>query len=201
MRLKWNQRYLLKSYLRSSLWIVPLISIPIALVCARMLHRLDMRLDWNLLGFELAGAKSLLEAFVSAALAFVVFTFGSLLVAIQIASAQMTPRIIATLLLRNDVVKYTVGFLTFTLMFALSAQNTLDEDLHQLLILIAILLGILSFAAFFYLIDYASRMLRPITVLTRIGDNGIAVVESNYPEPSLGPVKGAPLRSPPCQIE
>jgi uncharacterized membrane protein len=121
MRLKWNQRYLLKSYLRSSLWIVPLISIPIALVCARMLHRLDMRLDWNLLGFELAGAKSLLEAFVSAALAFVVFTFGSLLVAIQIASAQMTPRIIATLLLRNDVVKYTVGFLTFTLMFALSA--------------------------------------------------------------------------------
>jgi len=197
MRLKWNQRYLLKSYLRSSLWIVPLISIPIALVCARMLHRLDMRLDWNLLGFELAGAKSLLEAFVSAALAFVVFTFGSLLVAIQIASAQMTPRIIATLLLRNDVVKYTVGFLTFTLMFALSAQNTLDEDLHQLLILIAILLGILSFAAFFYLIDYASRMLRPITVLTRIGDNGIAVVESNYPEPSLGPVKeGAPPKPP-----
>jgi len=91
MRLKWNQRYLLKSHLRSSLWIVPLISIPIALVCARMLHRLDMRLDWNLLGFELAGAKSLLEAFVSAALAFVVFTFGSLLVAIQIASSQMTP--------------------------------------------------------------------------------------------------------------
>src|SRR4029077_18269372 len=178
-------------------WIVPLISIPIALVCAGMLHRLDMRLDWNLLGFELAGAKSLLEAFVSAALAFVVFTFGSLLVAIQIASAQMTPRIIATLLLRNDVVKYTVGFLTFTLMFALSAQNTLDEDLHQLLILIAILLGILSFAAFFYLIDYASRMLRPITVLTRIGDNGIAVVESNYPEPSLGPVKeGAPPKPP-----
>jgi len=65
------------------------------------------------------------------------------------------------------------------------------------LILIAILLGILSFAAFFYLIDYASRMLRPITVLTRIGDNGIAVVESNYPEPSLGPVKeGAPPKPP-----
>jgi uncharacterized membrane protein len=198
MRLKWNQRYLLKSYLRSSLWIVPLISIPIALVCAKALHRLDMRLDWNLLDFEIAGAKSLLEAFVSAALAFVVFTFGSLLVAIQIASAQMTPRIIATLLLRDDVVKYTVGFLTFTLMFALSAQNTLDEDLHQLLLLIAILLGILSFAAFFYLIDYASRMLRPITVLTRIGDNGIAVVESVYPEPSLGPVKESAPPKPPA---
>src|SRR5689334_9506668 len=99
--LRWNQRYLLKSYLRSSLWVVPLISIPLALISARILHRLDMRLEWDLLGFEMAGAKSLLEAFVSATLAFVVFTFGSLLVAIQIASAQLTPRIIATLLLRN----------------------------------------------------------------------------------------------------
>jgi uncharacterized membrane protein len=187
--LRWNQRYLLKSYLRSSLWVAPLISIPLALVSARMLHRLDMRLDWDLLGFNIAGAKSLLEAFVSATLAFVVFTFGSLLVAIQIASAQLTPRIIATLLLRNDVVKYTVGFLTFTLIFALSAQNTLDQDLQQLLILIAILLGILSFAAFFYLIDYASRLLRPITVLTSIGNNGIAVLESVYPELSSGPPK------------
>ena len=55
------------------------------------------------------GAKTLLEAFVTATLSFVVFTFGSLLVAIQVASAQMTPRIIATTLLRNDVVKYTVA--------------------------------------------------------------------------------------------
>ncbi len=189
MRLRWNQRYLLKSYLRSSLWIVPLVSIPLALISARVLHRLDTRLDWNLLGFEMAGAKSLLEAFVSATLAFVVFTFGSLLVAIQIASSQLTPRIIATLLLRNDVVKYTVGFLTFTLIFALSAQNTLDQDLQQLLILIAILLGILSFAAFFYLIDYASRLLRPITILTNVGDSGITVIESVYPELSSGPVR------------
>jgi uncharacterized membrane protein len=194
--LRWNQRYLLKSYLRSSLWVVPLISIPLALISARILHRLDMRLEWDLLGFEMAGAKSLLEAFVSATLAFVVFTFGSLLVAIQIASAQLTPRIIATLLLRNEVVKYTVGFLTFTLMFALSAQNTLDQDLQQLLILIAILLGILSFAAFFYLIDYASRLLRPITVLTSIGNNGIAVLESVYPDSSSGPLKeSASLRA------
>jgi uncharacterized membrane protein len=194
--LRWNQRYLLKSYLKSSLWIAPLISIPLALVSARMLHWLDMRLEWDLLGFKMAGAKSLLEAFVSATLAFVVFTFGSLLVAIQIASAQMTPRIIATLLLRNDVVKYTVGFLTFTLVFALSAENTLDEDLQQLLILVAILVGILAFGAFFYLIDYASRLLRPITVLTSIGSHGIKVIQTVYPDLSSGAAKESIPRRP-----
>ena len=130
----------------------------------------------------------MLEAFVTATLSFVVFTFGSLLVAIQVASAQMTPRIIATTLLRNDVVKYTVGLFMFTLMFSLGAQNKMGKDVHQFVMLLAILLGILSFAAFFYLIDYAARLLRPISILTQVGSDGLAVIESVYPDRSLGPI-------------
>jgi uncharacterized membrane protein len=152
------------------------------------LHRLDIWLGWSLLGYGATGAKSLLDAFVTATLSFVVFTFGSLLVAIQVASAQMTPRIIATTLLRNDVVKYTVGLLIFTLMFALAAQNRMGTEVRQLVMLVATLLGILSFAAFFYLIDYASRLLRPISILAHVGDDGITVIESVYPKPSAGPV-------------
>ena len=141
------------------------------------------------------GAKTLLDAFVTATLSFVVFTFGSLLVAIQVASAQMTPRIIATTLLRNDVVKYTVGLLIFTLMFALAAQNRMETEVHQLVMLVATLLGILSFAAFFYLIDYASRLLRPISILAHVGDDGITVIESVYPNPSAGPVSDGKSRN------
>ena len=54
---------------------------------------------------------------------------------------------------------------------------------------LAVLLGLFSFAAFFYLIDYASRLLRPISILAHVGDDGIAVVESVYPDASSGPVK------------
>jgi uncharacterized membrane protein len=183
----WNRSYGLRNYLKSSLWVVPFIAIPLALVATRLLHWLDAWFGWSLLGFTAAGAQVLLEAFVTATLSFVVFTFGSLLVAIQVASAQMTPRIIATTLLRNDVVKYTVGLLIFTLMFALSAQNKMEKEVHQLVMLVATLLGILSFAAFFYLIDYASRLLRPISILSHVGNDGISVVESVYPDPSLGP--------------
>src|SRR5271157_1121475 len=101
--MNWNQLYGLRNYLKSSLWVVPFIAIPLALVTTRLLHWLDAWFGWRLLGFTAAGAQVLLEAFVTATLSFVVFTFGSLLVAIQVASAQMTPRIIATTLLRNDV--------------------------------------------------------------------------------------------------
>ena len=107
--------------------------------------------------------------------------------AIQVASAQMTPRIIATTLLRDDVVKYTVGLFIFTLMFSLSAQNRMEKDAYQLVMLVAVLFGIVSFAAFFYLIDYASRLLRPISILAHVGGVGLSVIESVYPDPSLGP--------------
>ncbi len=185
MWMRWNQRYGLRNYLKSSLWIMPFIAIPLELIITRLVHGLDAWLGWDLLGFSVTGAKALLEAFVTVTLSFVVFTFGSLLVAIQVASAQMTPRIIATTLLSNGVVKYTVGLFIFTMMFALSAQNQMDQDVHQLVMLLAALLGILSFAAFFYLIDYASRLLRPISILAHVGTNGLAVIQGVYPSPTL----------------
>ena len=141
---------------------------------------------WSLLDFALPGAQALLQAIVTATLSFVVFTFGSLLVAIQVAGAQLTSRIIATTLLRNDVVKYTVALFIFTLMFALGAQNRMEKDVHQLVMLLAALLVILSFAAFFYLIDYASRLLRPITILAHVGGDGLSVIENVYPVLSHG---------------
>jgi len=103
--MNWNRLYGVRSYLRSSLWVVPFVAIPLELATSRWLHSLDASIGWRLLGFSVTGARTLLEAFVTATLSFVVFTFGSLLVAIQVASAQMTPRIIATTLLRNDVVR------------------------------------------------------------------------------------------------
>ena len=74
----------------------------------------------------MAGAQTMLQAAVTAAFSFLVFTFASLLVAIQVASGQLTPRIIATTLLRNEVVRYTVGLFMFTLLFAVSVQGRVD---------------------------------------------------------------------------
>jgi uncharacterized membrane protein len=185
--MNWEQLYGLRSYLKSSLWVVPFIAIPFELVATRLLHLLDARLGWTLLGLAVPGAQAFLQAIVTATLSFVVFTFGSLLVAIQVASAQLTPRIIATTLLRNDVVKYTVGLFIFTLLFALSAQNRIENDVHQLVLLTAALLGLFSFAAFFFLIDYASRLLRPVSILTHVGDDGLKVIKTVYPDLSLRP--------------
>jgi uncharacterized membrane protein len=181
----WSRLYRLRSYLRSSLWVVPFIAIPLEIVIARLVHRIDAWLGWQLLGYGMQGAQAILQAIISSTLAFVVFTFGSILVAIQVASGQLTPRIIATTLLRDNVVKYTVGLFIFTLLFAISAQDRMDGTVHQFVMFVAALLGVSCFLAFLYLIDYAARLLRPISILAHVAREGLAVINAVYPDPSL----------------
>jgi uncharacterized membrane protein len=120
-------------------------------------------------------------------LSFIVFTFGSLLVAIQVAGGQLTPRVIATTLLRDNVVRYTVGLFVFALLFAISSLNRIKGTGDQLVLVVAGVLGLLSMAAFLFLIDYAARLLRPVSILSRVGEDGLTVIEAVYPQPTHGP--------------
>jgi uncharacterized membrane protein len=190
--MSWNHLYRLKSYLRSSLWVVPFVAIPLELALSRVLHGLDEWLGWRLLGYPASGARALLETIITATLTFSVFTFASLLVAIQVASGQMTPRIIATTLLRDGTVKYIVGLFIFTLLFSVSALGRMGNDVHQTVVFTAASLGILCFAAFLYLIDYAARLLRPVSILARIGNSGILVVGNVYPDSDIDPGRTEP---------
>jgi len=181
-------------YIRSALWFVPFIAILLELILTRLLHDLDLRLNWTLLGLGPAGARAVLEASITMALSFLVFAFGSLLVAIQIAGGQLTPRIIATTLLRDNVVRYTVGLFVFTMMFAISALNRLETNVHQLVLLLAGTLAVMSMAAFLYLIDYAARLLRPVSILTRVAEIGLTVIDYLHPTPTRPPdVPVAPI--------
>lgn len=179
-KLAWNRLYRAASYLRSALWIVPFIAIVLVLATAPVLRFLDARFDWEIVGLAPAGAQALFQTVITLTLSFLVFTFSSLLVAIQVASAQLTPRIIATLLLRDNVVRYSVGLFVFTLVFAVSASNRPEANVHQLIALFAGVLGIACVAAFLFLIDYAARLLRPVSVVAHVGDKGLAVIESVY---------------------
>src|SRR3954463_1266479 len=178
----WKQRYRFRSYLRSSLWIIPIGAVLLHLILARLVHMLDARLDWAGAEIGMDGAKTLCSTVITLALSCIVFTFGSLLVAIQVASGQYTPRIIATTLLRDDVIRYTVGLFVFALLFAIKALYRIDTHVPQLVILITAVLGLLTLVAFLFLIDYAARLLRPVSLVRRVGEAGLGVLKSVYPE-------------------
>jgi uncharacterized membrane protein len=182
--LVWNNIYRATSYLRSALWIIPFLSIVLVLVLAPLLRVLDAWLSWRLSGLSVAGAQALYQTTITLTLSFVVFTFGSLLVAIQVAGGQLTPRIIATTLLRDNVVRYSVGLFVFTLVFAIMALNRLDKTVYDIVSLLTALLAIACMATFLFLIDYAARLLRPVSILARVGNEGASVIRAVYPEPA-----------------
>ncbi|WP_245513043.1 DUF2254 domain-containing protein [Rhizobium sp. BK376] len=181
--ISWNRLYTLKSYLRASLWIVPFLALIVQQAFFRTVLASEAWTRWIPpwpLGIE--GTVAAMQAIISLALSFIVFTFGSLLVAIQIASGQLTPRIIATTLLRDNVIRFTVGLFIFTLLFAIGAISRVNTSAPPSIVWISGILGVLSLAAFLYFIDYSARLLRPISIIHSVSEQGFAVIEAVYPE-------------------
>jgi uncharacterized membrane protein len=192
----WNRKYVIKSYVRASLWFMPFLSLLAFWVFSRITYGIGGwllrtgRIDetTSFFGVTMVGARSALDTIVTMNLSFLVFTFGSLLVAIQVAGGQYTPRIIATTLLRDNTIRATVGYFVFTLMFAVRMLTRMGgETVHQFNLFIAGVLGIVSVVVFLYLIDYAARFLRPVSIVQRVGESGIAVIKNVYPETSKRP--------------
>jgi uncharacterized membrane protein len=187
----WNRWYRLKSYLRSSLWIIPLVAVLFEQVVAAVIYAIDPGSGWMGLGLSLEGAKAMFGAVITFSLSFLVFTFGSLLVAIQVASGQYTPRIIATTLLRDNVIRWTVGLFVFTLLFAVRSLDRVGDAVPQVVAVVTGSLGIACLVAFMFLIDYSARLLRPVSLARGIGEEGLIVIRSVYPERmATGPARG-----------
>ena len=179
----WNRWYAARSYLRSTLWLVPLTALALEQISIRLVAAVDYYFYWIPEPATTASAATgEMDTVVTLTMSFIVFTFGSLLVALQVASGQLTPRIIATTLLQDNAIRFTVGLFVFTLLFAAGARARVETDVPHLAITLAVLLGVASVTAFLYLIDHTARLLRPVSIVWRIGEQGIEVIESVYPD-------------------
>jgi len=180
--MEWRRKYVIKSYVRSAVWLAPLLAYATSFVLIRLLTWLDDRLGWDWSWtIEIGVAQSMLQVFVAAMLSFIVFTSSSMLVAIQIASAQLTPRIIATALLRDNTIRSVIALFVLTFTFNLGVLARTQSDLPYLIFTVALLLTIVSVAAFLYLIDYSARLLRPVTIVWLLGERGLGVMDEIYP--------------------
>jgi len=181
------------------MWVVPLSAYVASFVLIRILGRLDDWLGWSWgWTIEVGAVQTGLQIFIAAMLSFIVFTFGSLLVAIQVASAQLSPRIIATTLLRDNTLRIIVALFMLTMAFNTGVLMRTQAKVPYLLLTAALVLSAGSIAAFLYLIDYAARLLRPVSIVWRVGENGLAVLEQVYPVPIRGLHKPSP---PPAPLE
>jgi uncharacterized membrane protein len=181
--MSWNRRYAIKSYLLSTIWTVPAIALALEQVTFRIAYGKQFDFGW-VPGFSLnrEGTTAAADYVIASTIAFIVFTFSSLLVAIQVASGQLTSRIIATTLLRDTGIRLSVALFVYALALAIGVKGRVDMTPRSLVSLMAIL-GLSSVVMFLFLIDHAARLLRPVSIVWRIAQRGLMVIEDVYPRP------------------
>lgn len=171
-----------KTFLRSSLCVTPILSMGAALLAAPILRWLDERTKWTLLGFGLGGSQLAIGALASSLLTLIVFAFSIILLAIQVASGQLSPRIIARIL-ESRLTKQTLGVFAFSFTYTMAVLGRIEDRVPQLPVLIAVFLSLGCVALFLFLIQTAGQSFRPVVIMTEVAADTRAAIDKAYPRP------------------
>jgi uncharacterized membrane protein len=175
----WLQRYRLLHYLRNSIWVYPMIALVAGFVLAQGLLRLEATLGW-VDTHDSDSVRAVLGTLAGATFTFIVFVCSSLLLVLQLASAQLTPRIIG-MLFADSVTKLSLAFFVFTFSFAMTVLVRVGDSAPPFAANIAGWSAAGCICVFIYLIDHIGKLLRPSGALRSVASRGHKVIEDVYP--------------------
>jgi uncharacterized membrane protein len=177
--MSWEDKYRLKIYIRNSIWIFQVLSIAGGLLTVILLNRLDRALGWNV-NLAPDTARTVMGTVAGSMFALVAVSGSAVLVTVQLASAQLTPRIIL-LVYRSRMRKFCVSAFVFTFTFSVGALVRIDDTVPLLTSYAAAYGFLLNLALFVYFVDAMGKTLRPGSALLAVATAGRDVVQSVYP--------------------
>lgn len=177
--MNWRQRYHFRLYVRNSLWILPTISIVVALVSVRLLTGYE-----NAVGSQIDRSadnmRTIMSTIAGSTFTLVVLVSSAVLLAVQLASAQLTPRIIA-LVYRSPYQKWAFALFVFTFTFSAALLLRIDTSAPRIASYVAAYGFLLDIALFILFIDNVGKMLRPSSAVAAVAKFGRLVIRSVYP--------------------
>jgi len=177
--MSWLSRHRLKLYVRNSIWVFPVLCIVAGLLTVALLNRIDRALGWELnVGADTA--RTIIGTVAASMFTLVVVSSSAVLVAVQLASAQLTPRIIA-LVYRSPIRKLCISVFVFTFTFSVGTLVRIESSVPFLTTYVAAYGFLLNLALFLYFIDGVGKALRPSSALQFVGIAGREVIQSVYP--------------------
>jgi uncharacterized membrane protein len=176
----WLQRYHWRSFVKSSLWLSPVAGLLAAVLVAPVMRWLDGLIHWSWFNYNAEGARAILGAFAGSMLTFLVFVLSAMIIVVQLASAQLTPRIIG-LAFSKGTFKTILGIFTFSFIDTLAVLGRVEQTVPQLPVALAVVANLLSVIVFVRFVNQIGVGLRPIAILEDVGREGRRVVETVYP--------------------
>jgi uncharacterized membrane protein len=180
--MSWHDRYRLNEFVRSSFWLFPSLSLGLAWLVAKLILWFVPAPEWPRFDdSDVEGMRVSMAAFASSMLTFVVYAVSALLLAVQLASGQITPRLI-----RITFSRWQMKFATSTFVFAfgvtmVALANMTEQLRHPLVIALAIVGNVASVLVFFWFVQQVGLGLRPVAVLQLIFGDGKEAMDSVYP--------------------
>ena len=179
--MSWIHRYYVREYLASATWIAPLASMLLGLFAARMTWQLDVSMGWYS-PLPAEAVRGTLSTLAGVVFTLIVFISSALLIALQLASAQLTPRFIA-LIIQDRIVQYSLSLFVFTFAFLLTVMIRIDTVVPLVTARVASYSSVVSLGVFLVMTHYVARSLRPSAALRRVALVGREVIEGVYPRP------------------
>lgn len=180
-QVSWLTRYRIRLFVRNSMWLFPALSIPAGLVSLKLLLSIENYFDWTT-DVSLDTARLVISMVASSMFTLIALVCSAVLVAVQLASAQLTPRIIAVVY-RDPFRKMALALFTFTFTFSVGVLARLEasQPIPLLTSYVATYGFLLNLALLLVFVDGMGKSLRPSSALRTVGLLGREVVTAVYP--------------------
>lgn len=180
----------IRTYLQTSLWVVPALTLSLAAVLSLVSTSIDRNVDTS--GFlpleivsDAESARGILSLISSWMLTFIGLAFTMTIVVLQLASGQFSPRVLGTLL-RDRYSQYAMG--TFMGTFAYSflvlrdvGTGTSSELVPAVSLAVAFGLVLVSLGVFVRYVNHVAQSIRAGSVIFTVADATRSVVDKLYP--------------------
>jgi len=205
MRIRVN-RYLETA--RSSLFLVPTLSVVVAVVLGELALGIDRRLDGSaslpaVFTSTVNSARAVLTTVAAATISFAGVAFSVSLLIIQLGSSQYSPRVVHTLFrdpFNKRVMGIVVGTFTYSLIVLRSVRSPFEEGgdpvIPNLSVVAAVVLGVVAILAVVSFINHSAHSMDISEILQRVARESIDSVGDHWsPDPR---VSVPTLRTPPA---
>ena len=185
----------LQDRLRQSLWVLPALFASAAAVLALALTAVDRELSrdpgalWFMFGGTAEGARSVLSTIAQSMLTFTGLVFTITMLVLQLATSQLSPRVMRTFLRdrgNQTVLGLFVATFVYTLLVLRDVRAEVDGEggfVPALSIWVAFALLIASIAAFIYYINHMAHAIRASTVIENIWEETRRAIDREHRDP------------------
>lgn len=181
--------------IRSSLWFLPALLTLAAIVLALLTVWIDQSLlldqrtqvGW-LFGGGSEGARGVLEAIASTMVTVTALVFSITVVALQLASSQLSPRVLRAFMGdrgNQTVLGFFIGTFTYALLVLRAVRTPLEDSggfVPALSVTVAIILALVSVALLIFFVHHAANAMRASVVIDRAAGATRDLINHLFPE-------------------